>query len=71
VLRERAVKRGINISEYGLAEEGTGNYEPVATEEELYARLGLPFIPPELREDTGEIEAAEKGELPDLIETRT
>ena len=69
VLRERAVKRGINISEYGLAEEGTGNYEPVATEEELYARLGLPYIPPELREDTGEIEAAEKGELPDLIET--
>jgi len=69
VLRERAVKRGINISEYGLAEEGTGNYEPVATEEELYARLGLPYIPPELREDTGEIEAAEKGELPDLTET--
>ena len=67
-LRERAVKMGINISEYGLAKEGTGNYEPVATEEELYARLGLPYIPPELREDTGEIEAAERGELPDLIE---
>src|SRR5215213_3873130 len=67
-LRERAVKMGINISEYGLAKEGTGNYEPVATEEELYGRLGLPYIPPELREDTGEIEAAEKGELPDLIE---
>jgi DNA polymerase (family X) len=67
-LRERAVKMGINISEYGLAREGTGNYEPVATEEELYGRLGLPYIPPELREDTGEIEAAERGELPDLIE---
>jgi DNA polymerase (family 10) len=67
-LRERAVKMGINISEYGLAEEGTGDYEPVATEEDLYARLGLPYIPPELREDTGEIEAAEKGELPDLVE---
>ena len=67
-LRERAVKLGINISEYGLAEEGTGNYEPVATEEELYGRLGLPYIPPELREDTGEIEAAERGELPDLVE---
>ncbi len=66
-LRERAVKMGINISEYGLAKEGTGDYEPVATEEELYARLGLPYIPPELREDTGEIEAAEKGELPDLV----
>src|SRR5918997_736246 len=67
-LRERAVKMGINISEYGLAKEGTGDYEPVATEGELYARLGLPYIPPELREDTGEIEAAEKGELPDLVE---
>ena len=69
VLRERAVKRGINISEYGLAKAGTGDYEPIATEEELYARLDLPFIPPELREDAGEIGAAEKGELPDLIET--
>jgi DNA polymerase (family X) len=67
-LRERAVKMGINISEYGLAKEGTGDYEPVATEEELYARLGLPYIPPELREDTGELEAAAKGKLPDLIE---
>jgi DNA polymerase (family 10) len=67
-LRERAVKMGINISEYGLAKEGTGDYEPVATEEELYERLGLSYIPPELREDTGEIEAAERGELPDLIE---
>ncbi len=67
-LRERAVKMGINISEYGLAKEGTGEYEPVASEEEIYARLGLSCIPPELREDTGEIEAAERGELPDLIE---
>jgi DNA polymerase (family 10) len=67
-LRERAVKMGINISEYGLAEAGTGDYEPVATEEEIYERLGLPYIPPELREDTGEIEAAERGELPDLVE---
>src|ERR671933_1386365 len=67
-LRERAVKMGINISEYGLAKEGTGNYEPAATEEDLYSRLDLSYIPPELREDTGEIEAAERGELPDLIE---
>ena len=69
VLRERAVKRGINISEYGLAKAGTGEYEPVATEEELYSRLDLPYIPPELREDAGEIEAAEKGVLPELLET--
>jgi DNA polymerase (family X) len=66
-LRERAVKMGINISEYGLAEAGTGDYKPVATEEDLYSRLGLAYIPPELREDTGEIEAAEKGKLPDLV----
>ena len=68
-LRERAVKMGINISEYGLTRSGTGDYIPVATEEELYSRLGLAYIPPELREDAGEIGAAEKGELPDLIET--
>jgi len=67
-LRERAVKMGLNISEYGLAKVGTGEYESVATEEEIYSRLGLPYIPPELREDTGEIEAAEKGELPELVE---
>ena len=68
VLRERAIKRGLNISEYGLAQVGTGEYEPIQSEEEIYARLGLPYIPPELREDTGELEAAEKGELPDLVE---
>src|SRR5215210_2240465 len=69
VLRERASKMDINISEYGLAEAGTGHYEPIATEVDLYSLLALPFIPPQLREDTGEIEAAEKGEVPDLIET--
>ncbi len=67
VLRERAVKMGINISEYGLAEAGTKNYEPAATEEELFEKLGLVYIPPELREDWGEIQAAEKDALPALI----
>jgi len=68
-LRERAVKMGVNISEYGLKRIGTDeDYEPVATEDEVYARLDLPYIPPELREDAGEIQAAEKDELPDLIE---
>jgi DNA polymerase (family 10) len=66
-LRERAVKMGINISEYGLAEIGTGDYKPVATEEDLYSRLDLAYIPPELREDTGEIEAADTKNLPDLV----
>jgi DNA polymerase (family 10) len=68
VLRERAVKMGVNISEYGLAEAGTGEYVPAATEEDLFEKLGLVYIPPELREDWGEIEAAEKDGLPDLIE---
>ncbi len=67
VLRERAVKMGLNISEYGLAQAGTQRYEPVASEAELYSRLGLSYIPPELREDAGEIRAAERGELPDLV----
>ena len=67
VLRERAVKMGVNISEYGLAQAGTQRYEPVASEAELYSRLGLSYIPPELREDAGEIRAAEGGELPDLV----
>jgi DNA polymerase (family 10) len=66
-LRERAVKMGINISEYGLARAGTGDYKPVATEEDLYSRLDLVYIPPELREDTGEIEAADRDSLPDLV----
>ena len=70
VLRERAVKMGINISEYGLAEAGTKNYEPAATEEELFEKLRLVYIPPELREDWGEIQAAEKDTLPALIEVK-
>lgn len=67
-LRERAVKMGLNISEYGLAKAGSGDYKPFPTEEDLYSRLGLSYIPPELREDTGEIRAAERGELPTLVE---
>jgi DNA polymerase (family 10) len=68
-LRERAVKVGVSISEYGLAESGTKDYEPVASEEELFDKLGLAYIPPELREDWGEIPAAENDALPGLIET--
>lgn len=65
-LRERAKKRGWKLSEYGLFKE-----EKVLasrTEEEVYAKLGLAWIPPELRENLGEIEAAEKGELPRLVD---
>jgi DNA polymerase (family 10) len=66
-LRERAVARGWKLNEYGLFDE---NDQMLAgrTEEEIYKALGLPFIPPELREDQGEIQAAEAGALPTLLE---
>jgi DNA polymerase (family 10) len=66
-LRERAVARGWKLNEYGLFDE---NDQMLAgrTEEEIYKALGLPFIPPELREDQGEIQAAEAGALPKLLE---
>jgi DNA polymerase (family X) len=65
-LRERAKKHGWKLSEYGLFED-----EKVLAsraEEEVYKKFGLQWIPPELREDQGEIEAAEKGQLPKLVE---
>src|SRR3954465_1224380 len=66
-LREAMVRRGLHISEYGVLDDATGDTTRCATEEEVYARLGLPWIPPELREGRGELEAALKGELPELI----
>ncbi len=65
-LRARAQRQGLKLSEYGLFR----GEEIVAgrTEEEVYQVLGLPWIPPELRESMGEIEAAEQGRLPDLVE---
>ena len=72
VLRERAVSLGLNISEYGIADDHKSpeerEYEPFATEADLYARLDLPYIPPELREDGGELQAADEGTLPELVE---
>ncbi len=66
-LRELAVRKKLKISEYGVFDE-TGRRVAGATEEEVYAAVGLPWIPPELREDTGEIEAALAGALPPLVE---
>ncbi len=66
-LRGLALDRGLSLSEYGLKRED-GSEILCATEEEVYAALGLPLIPPELREDRGEIEAALEDNLPDLIE---
>ncbi len=66
-LRQRALKMGYTLNEYSLADLKTA--EPIAgkTEQEIYARLNLDYIPPELRENLGEIDAAEKHTLPDLI----
>lgn len=67
-IREMAAKKGLKLSEYGLFKKDTGRRIAGATEEEIYAAVGLPWIPPELREDAGEIEAALAGELPPLVE---
>jgi DNA polymerase (family 10) len=57
-LRERSVRDGLHVSEYGILDDATGDTHRCATEEEVYERLGLAWIPPELREDRGELEAA-------------
>ena len=69
-IRQRALKRGYTLSEYALARVEDGSFVAGATEEEIYAALGLDWIPPELRENNGEIEAAEEHRLPVLIEER-
>jgi DNA polymerase (family 10) len=66
--REMAVRAGLKLSEYGLFEVESGDLVVSATEEEVYSRLGLPWIPPPLREDGGEIQAALAGGLPRLVE---
>jgi DNA polymerase (family 10) len=67
-LREAAVRRGLHVSEYGILDDGSGETLRCATEEEVYERLGYAWIPPELREGRGELEAARNGSLPKLIE---
>ena len=66
-LREAAVRKGLHVSEYGILDDATGITHRCATEEEVYALLGLPWIPPELREDRGELQLAGPGDVPDLI----
>jgi DNA polymerase (family 10) len=65
--RELAVHQRLKLSEYGLFDVESGEKIVSETEEAVYARLGLPWIPPPLREDRGEIEAGLRGELPDLV----
>jgi DNA polymerase (family 10) len=73
VMRQRAIARGLRLNEYGLfrSKEETRDPKlrlPCRTEEEIFAELGLSYVPPELREDQGEFAIAEKGPLPRLIE---
>ena len=67
-LRERAVKDGLSVSEYSITVVESGDELRYGSEAEVYERLGYQFIPPELRENAGELEAARKGELPKLVE---
>jgi DNA polymerase (family 10) len=66
-VRTIAVHHGLKLSEYGLFEVESGDLVVSRTEEEVYGRLGLPWIPPALREDRGEVEAGLRGELPELV----
>src|SRR6059058_4162836 len=67
-LREAAVRRNLSVSEYGVQNTETGETFTAQDEDELYRFLGYDFIPPELRENCGELEAARNGELPKLVE---
>jgi DNA polymerase (family 10) len=67
-LRERAVKDGLSVSEYSITDVETGEELRYADEADVYERLGYQFIPPELRENSGELESARRGELPKLVE---
>jgi DNA polymerase (family 10) len=67
-LRERTVRSGLHLSEYGVLEDATQTSHPCASEAEVYALAGLDYIEPELRENRGELEAAATGTLPTLVE---
>jgi len=69
-LRDAAVRKGLHVSEYGVLDDATGHMHRCATEAEVYALLGLAYIEPELRENRGELEAAARGALPQLVELR-
>jgi DNA polymerase (family 10) len=70
-LREAAVRGGLHVSEYGILDDATATTDRYASEQEVYARLGLAYIEPELRENRGELDAARTdGGLPQLIELR-
>jgi DNA polymerase (family 10) len=68
LLRSLSIEKGWKLNEYGLLETKTGRRLAGKTEKEVYLTLGLEYIPPELREARGEVEAAREGKLPHLIE---
>lgn len=67
-LRAFALKKGMSLNEYGIKHVRSGHVDSYSSEEAFYKAVGLPYIPPELREDKGEIEAAGTGKLPHLVE---
>jgi len=69
-LRTWAQKKGFSLSEYGITDVKTGRVERFVREDSFYAYLGLQYIPPEIREDMGEIDLAERNAIPDLIEQK-
>jgi DNA polymerase (family 10) len=69
-IRDRGKRMGLKISEYGVFDVRTEKLLGGKDEEEVFRAVGLPFIPPELRENSGEIEAAEEGRLPHLVEIK-
>jgi DNA polymerase (family 10) len=69
-IREMAVRAGLKLNEYGLFDAKSGELLAARTEEKVYQRLGLPYIPPTLREDRGEVEAALSGDLPRVIQQK-
>lgn len=69
-LRGLALKKGLSLSEYGIKKLKSSKLQTFETEEEFYKAIGLEWIPPEIREDTGEIELAEVRKLPNLIELK-
>ncbi|MBA2579241.1 MAG: DNA polymerase/3'-5' exonuclease PolX [Thermoleophilaceae bacterium] len=67
LVRTEAVRRGLHVSEYGVSDDAAGTTHACATEEEIYALVGMSYIEPELREGRGELEAARGGTLPQLV----
>ena len=67
-LREYALSKGLSLSDYGIKKKGEDTYKPYETEEAFYKAVGLEWVPPEMREDTGEVQLAIEHKLPKIVE---